>query len=580
MDDTAHGDMSDKDLLARHVDGDKDAFGEIVRRHRDRLWAVALRTLGDREEAADAVQDALVSAYRAAHTFRGQSAVTTWLHRITVNACLDRARKAASRKTSPIDDTERLDQLMEPGESAAAPVERGDLHRELVEALGTLPYDQRAALVLVDMQGYPVAEAARVLDVPSGTVKSRCARGRAKTSAAPPSPAYGEPCAGGRGRRRQREQEARRGKEPDSGDIRPTGSRTTRCRTKRFSCREGRRWTSVTATTDSAGHPEVTEISELTEGLLSPSRTSAVRRHLDGCELCADVYASLEEIRGILGTLPGPPSMPADVAGRIDAALAAEALLDSTAPDDRGTVDTDTDTDEPAAGSSPSAPASATAPPSSASASASAVHVSRETSPPSGPGPSADRPAGRPRAATGPGRGKHPRRPRRRTAVLGAVFTAAAIGLGSLLIQAVGDDGGGTSTTAGRHDPADSFSEEGLKGQVADLLAKNSVKESQREKPEGEKPSFGPRSSPESPEDTTMGATTAQVPECIQRGIGERTPLAAEEGSYEGKRAYLVVVPHDSDTAQVSAYVVDAACVGKSSPPAGKVLLTHSYPQG
>lgn len=180
MHSTAHGDMSDQDLLAAHVAGDKDAFGELVRRHRDRLWAVALRTLGDREEAADAVQDALVSAYRAAHTFRGQSAVTTWLHRITVNACLDRARKAASRKTSPIDDTERLEQLLEPEESAAAPVERGDLHRELVEALGTLPHDQRAALVLVDMQGYPVAEAARVLDVPTGTVKSRCARGRAR----------------------------------------------------------------------------------------------------------------------------------------------------------------------------------------------------------------------------------------------------------------------------------------------------------------------------------------------------------------------------------------------------------------
>lgn len=93
--------VSDAELLARHVEGDSDAFGELVRRHRDRLWAVALRTLGDREEAADAVQDALVSAYRAAHTFRGQSAVTTWLHRITVNACLDRARKAASRRTSP-----------------------------------------------------------------------------------------------------------------------------------------------------------------------------------------------------------------------------------------------------------------------------------------------------------------------------------------------------------------------------------------------------------------------------------------------------------------------------------------------
>ncbi|WP_393098010.1 RNA polymerase sigma factor SigM [Streptomyces sp. LN325] len=172
--------VSDAELLARHVEGDSDAFGELVRRHRDRLWAVALRTLGDREEAADAVQDALVSAYRAAHTFRGQSAVTTWLHRITVNACLDRARKAASRRTSPVDDTERLEQLLEPHESASAPAERNDLHRELVTALGTLPADQRAALVLVDMQGYPVAEAATLLDVPVGTVKSRCARGRAR----------------------------------------------------------------------------------------------------------------------------------------------------------------------------------------------------------------------------------------------------------------------------------------------------------------------------------------------------------------------------------------------------------------
>ncbi|MYS33947.1 RNA polymerase sigma-70 factor (ECF subfamily) [Streptomyces sp. KhCrAH-43] len=171
---------SDADLLADHVAGDPDAFGELARRHRDRLWAVALRTLGDREEAADAVQDALVSAFRAAHTFRGQSAVTTWLHRITVNACLDRVRKAASRKTSPVDDPERLDQLLEPHESAEAPAERHDLHRELLAALATLPAEQRAALVLVDMQAYPVAETARILDVPVGTVKSRCARGRAR----------------------------------------------------------------------------------------------------------------------------------------------------------------------------------------------------------------------------------------------------------------------------------------------------------------------------------------------------------------------------------------------------------------
>lgn len=176
----AHQGPSDLELLSRHVSGDPEAFGELVHRHRDRLWAVAVRTLGDPEEAADAVQDALVSAFRAAHTFRGQSAVTTWLHRITVNACLDRARKRASRRTARLPDKEQFEALLEPHESAEAPAERGELHRELVRALATLPPDQRAALVLVDMQGYPVAEAAAMLGVPSGTVKSRCARGRAR----------------------------------------------------------------------------------------------------------------------------------------------------------------------------------------------------------------------------------------------------------------------------------------------------------------------------------------------------------------------------------------------------------------
>lgn len=174
------GEADDADLLARHVAGEPDAFGELVRRHRDRLWAVALRTLGDREEAADAVQDALVSAFRSAHTFRGQSAVTTWLHRITVNACLDRVRRAASRRTATMADDDNLEAHLEPHESAEAPAERKELHRELLRALGTLPPEQRAALVLVDMQGYPVAEAAAVLAVPEGTVKSRCARGRAR----------------------------------------------------------------------------------------------------------------------------------------------------------------------------------------------------------------------------------------------------------------------------------------------------------------------------------------------------------------------------------------------------------------
>lgn len=165
-DGVGYGEARDEHLLARHVDGDPDTFSELVRRHRDRPWAVALRTLGDREEAADIVQDALVPAYRAARTFRGQSAVTTWLRRITVNACLDRARKAASRRTAPVDDPEHLERLLEPHECASAPAERRDPHRQLTEAMSTLPPDQRTALVLVDMRGHPVAEAARIPTCP------------------------------------------------------------------------------------------------------------------------------------------------------------------------------------------------------------------------------------------------------------------------------------------------------------------------------------------------------------------------------------------------------------------------------
>ncbi|WP_236654299.1 RNA polymerase sigma factor SigM [Streptacidiphilus anmyonensis] len=172
--------VEDAELLRRHVEGDPDAFGELVRRHRDRLWAIALRTLGDREEAADALQDAFVSAFRAAHTFQGRSAVTTWLHRIVVNACLDRARRSSTRRTRLVEDETVLETAAGHDEGADVSAERGELRRELATALATLPGEQRAALVLVDMEGYSVAEAAAVLDVPAGTIKSRCARARAK----------------------------------------------------------------------------------------------------------------------------------------------------------------------------------------------------------------------------------------------------------------------------------------------------------------------------------------------------------------------------------------------------------------
>jgi RNA polymerase sigma-70 factor (ECF subfamily) len=164
----------DAALMRAHLDGDPEAFGELIHRHRDRLWAVALRTMNDREEAADALQDALLSAYRAAGRFRGDSAVTTWLHRIVVNACLDRIRRQKARPTVPLPEQDTTE----------APAPDRDVRLDVQAALAQLPVDQRAALVLVDIHGYAVAEAAEILAVAEGTIKSRCARGRARMALA------------------------------------------------------------------------------------------------------------------------------------------------------------------------------------------------------------------------------------------------------------------------------------------------------------------------------------------------------------------------------------------------------------
>lgn len=162
----------DRDLLSRHAAGDPRAFGVLAARHHDRLWRVALRTLGDADDAADALQDALLSAYRAASGYRGDAAVTTWLHRIVVNACLDLVRRRRSRPAEPLEE-----RLLEATPAPDALSQR-ETSSEVLAALRQLPIEQAAAIVLVDVEGYPVAEAADMLDVPVGTVKSRCSRGR------------------------------------------------------------------------------------------------------------------------------------------------------------------------------------------------------------------------------------------------------------------------------------------------------------------------------------------------------------------------------------------------------------------
>jgi anti-sigma factor RsiW len=304
----------------------------------------------------------------------------------------------------------------------------------------------------------------------------------------------------------------------------------------------------TSSTTDMTGHPDVAEISDLAEGLLPPARTTDVRQHLETCALCADVYASLEEIQGLLGTLPGPTRMPDDVAGRIDAALAAEAFLSAAEP----------------ASSEPSVPAVTVA---RSEGDHDSARVSRET-----PAP-ADRPAGRARpSSTGPGRKDRRHGGRRRVAVLGAVAAAAAIGLGSVIVSSLTGDGPSDDTAHGQQTAlADTFSEGQLEGQVAELIS------------DGQDAQNGPRT----PRSFGMESETGTdnhvfkqptVPQCVQKGIGrEDAALAMKEGVYKGKEALLVVLPDATNDSRVTAYLVESACADQPAVGKAKVLLKHSY---
>jgi RNA polymerase sigma-70 factor, ECF subfamily len=169
-----HGEQrSDAELLAAHVAGDRYAFEELFHRHHRQLHRVARLTSRSAEDAEDALQDAMVSAHRGAGAFRHDAAVSSWLHRIVVNACLDRLRRNKSHLTTALDDVYPVADQTAQVETAIA------VHRALMR----LPVEQRAAVVAVDMHGYSVADTAAMLGVAEGTVKSRCARARARLAA-------------------------------------------------------------------------------------------------------------------------------------------------------------------------------------------------------------------------------------------------------------------------------------------------------------------------------------------------------------------------------------------------------------
>lgn len=169
----------DHALLAAHVAGDPEAFAELFERHADRLWSLAMRTLQRSEDAEEVLQEAMLAAFRRAGSFRGEAAVGTWLYRIVLNACLDRLRRAKARPTAFAGD-EIVAALPSPSDGPEEVVLQRELSDEVERALGQLSADQRAALVLVDLDGYSIDEAAVLLGCAPGTVKSRCSRGRAK----------------------------------------------------------------------------------------------------------------------------------------------------------------------------------------------------------------------------------------------------------------------------------------------------------------------------------------------------------------------------------------------------------------
>jgi RNA polymerase sigma-70 factor, ECF subfamily len=159
--------QADADLLRMHADGDRDAFSALYQRHCNWLWRVAARIAGP-QDADDAVQDGMVKAYRRAADFRGDSAVTSWLYRIVTNAALDITR----RRPVVADDAGEDRPHANPRTAMT------DVRLDMRQQWRRISAEHRQALLLIDVMDYSVADAARILAVSEGTLKSRAARGR------------------------------------------------------------------------------------------------------------------------------------------------------------------------------------------------------------------------------------------------------------------------------------------------------------------------------------------------------------------------------------------------------------------
>ena len=172
--------QDDRVLVALARDGDRAAFDELVRRHADGLYAVVVRLCADRDEAEEVTQEAFLRAWRGLPAFRGDAQFFTWLYRIGVNEARRRAdgmRRRADVVVVSLDEQREhasRDRSVQPVDRA----ERADLRRTLDAAIAALPVDQRAALVLRDVEGLSTAQAAAVLGLREAALKSRLHRAR------------------------------------------------------------------------------------------------------------------------------------------------------------------------------------------------------------------------------------------------------------------------------------------------------------------------------------------------------------------------------------------------------------------
>ena len=163
----------DIELIDRYLEGDVDAFNELVSAHEDRVFAICLRMLRNREAALDATQDTFLTVFRKADRYKAQAAFSTWLYRVTVNTCYDHLRREKRKRADQLPDS------YDPVDvQATDPFEAVDVRSDIQEALGNLSDEFRAAVVLVDLQGMSLEQASDTLEVPTGTIKSRLFRAR------------------------------------------------------------------------------------------------------------------------------------------------------------------------------------------------------------------------------------------------------------------------------------------------------------------------------------------------------------------------------------------------------------------